>query len=214
MNNLQRIGGIAALLESVIYVSAFLFFGLFWDYPAGADTAVQFAYLAENQLAFSIVNLVMYVMFGVLLAVLVLALYHRLNERSPILSQLAAIFGIIWVALVIASGMIAKIGLATALDLSTKDAEQAMTVWRAIYSVVEGLGGGNEVVGGLWVVLLSCAALKGSQLPKLLNSFGIFVGSAGIATMYPAQVLTEIFGISQIIWFAWLGMVMLKPSKA
>jgi hypothetical protein len=148
------------------------------------------------------------------LAVLVLAINERLKSNTPTLSQIASIFGIVWVGLVIASGMIANIGLSAVLELSTKDPEQAMTVWRAIYSVVEGLGGGNEVVGGLWVLLLSFAALKGDELSKRLNYFGLFVGIVGILTVYPAEVLTEIFGVSQIVWFSWLGAAMLASSKS
>ena len=214
MNNLQKIGGVSSLLESVIYVSAFVFFGVFWNFPADMDSAKQFAFLAENQVVLSIVNLIMYVLFGILLAILVLALHERLKLNSPTLSLFASIFGVIWVGLVIASGMIANIGLAAALELSAKDPEQAMTVWRTISSVVEGLGGGNEVVGGLWVLLLSFAALKGNELPKILNYFGLFIGIVGIFTIYPAEVFTEIFGISQIVWFSWLGISMLKSSKS
>ncbi|MEZ9233026.1 hypothetical protein AB4259_18305 [Vibrio amylolyticus] len=214
MNNLQKIGGVAALLESIIYVSAFVFFGAFWNFPTDADTAKQFAFLAKNQSVLSIVNLIMYVLFGIILAVLVLAIHDRLNGDTPILSQIASIFGVVWVGLVIASGMIANIGLATVLELSAKDPEQAMTVWRTIYTVVEGLGGGNEVVGGLWVLLLSFAALKGNELPKILNYLGVLVGIFGILTIYPAEVLTDIFGISQIVWFSWLGVIMLTRRKS
>ena len=214
MNHLQKSGGVAALLEAIIYVSAFVFFGAFWNFPADADAVQKFTFLAENQVILSIVNLIMYVLFGILLAVLVLALHERLKGNSPILSQIASMFGVVWVGLVIASGMIANIGLAAVLELSAKDPEQAMTVWRAIYFVVEGLGGGNEIVGGLWVLLLSFGALKGGELPKMLNYFGLFVGIVGILTIYPAEALTEIFGISQIIWFSWLGVVMLARNKS
>jgi len=206
-------GGISAIFEAIIYVAAFVFFGAFWNFPTDANSVQTFAFLAENQVILSFVNIIMYVVFGIFLAVLVLAIYERLKNNSPTLSQIASIFGVIWVGLVIASGMIANIGLSTALELSTKDPEQAMTVWRAIYSVVEGLGGGNEVVGGLWVLLLSFAALKGDELSKRLNYFGLFVGSVGILTLYPAEVLTEIFGVSQIIWFSWLGATMIVSSK-
>ena len=214
MNNLQKLGGVSAIFEAIIYVSAFVFFGAFWNFPSDADSAQKFVFLAENQVVLSIVNLIMYVLFGIFLAVLVLAINERLKSNTPALSQIASIFGVVWVGLVIASGMIANIGLASVLELSTEDPEQAMTVWQAIYSVVEGLGGGNEVVGGLWVLLLSVAALKGNELSKKLNYFGVFVGIVGIVTVYPADVLTEIFGVSQIVWFSWLGIVMLKNSKS
>lgn len=214
MNKLQKIGGVFAIFEAIIYVSAFVFFGAFWNFPTDADSVQKFAFLAENQVILSIVNLIMYVLFGIFLAVLVLAINERLKSNTPTLSQIASIFGVVWVGLVIASGMIANIGLSAVLELSTKEPEQAMTVWRAIYSVVEGLGGGNEVVGGLWVLLLSFAALKGDELSKRLNYLGLFVGIVGILTIYPAEVFTEIFGISQIVWFSWLGAVMLASSKS
>lgn len=89
-----------------------------------------------------------------------------------------------------------------------------MTVWVVINTIVEGLGGGNEVVGGLWVVLLSIAALKVNELPKLLNCLGLFIGFVGILTIYPAEILTEIFGLGQIVWFSWLGVAMLMSRQS
>jgi hypothetical protein len=62
--------------------------------------------------------------------------------------------------------------------------------------------------------LLSSAALKGNELSKILNYFGVFIGIIGILTIYPAEVLTEIFGISQIVWFCWLGVSMLTSNKS
>ena len=212
MSNLQKIGGVAALVEAIIYISAFVFFGAFWNSPSGADAAQQFAFLAENKTVLFVVNFVMYVLFGIVLAVLVLALHERLKKGAPTLSSLAAIFGVIWVGLVIASGMIANIGLAAAIDLANTEPQQAMTMWRAVYSVVEGLGGGNEVVGGLWVLLISITALQNQKLPKALNVFGLIVGLVGVLTVYPADVFTEIFGVSQIVWFSWLGITLIKKQ--
>ncbi|PCJ28028.1 MAG: hypothetical protein COA96_02375 [SAR86 cluster bacterium] len=214
MNNLQKIGGVAALFEAAIYISAFVFFGAFWDFPVSADDAQKFAYLANNQTILSIVNLTMYVIFGIFLAVLVLALHQRLKTKSPALSQTASVFGLVWVGIIIASGMIANVGLGVVIDLSTKNVEQAMTVWIVINTIVEGLGGGNEIVGGLWVLLLSVAALKINELPKLLNCLGLFIGFVGVLTIYPAEILTEIFGLGQIIWFSWLGVAMLRSSQS
>lgn len=209
MNNLQKLGGIAAILEAAIYIAAFVFFGMFWDYPLNADDAQKIVFLTNNHIALSIVNLTMYVVFGCLLMVLVLALYRRMKDKAPVLSQMAMVFGIIWAGLVIASGMIANVGLSAAIDLSAKNTEQAMFLWVVINTIVEGLGGGNEVVGGLWVLLLSVTGLKITELPRWLNCFGLLIGFVGISTIYPAEILTEIFGLSQIVWFSWLGVSML-----
>jgi len=214
VNNLQKLGGIAALCEAAIYILAFIFFGAFWVYPISADDAQKLVFLSNNQVNLSIVNLTMYVLFGIFLAVLVLALHQRLKCKAPTLSQTASVFGIVWVGLVIASGMIANVGLSAVIDLSAKNPEQAMTLWLVINTVVEGLGGGNEVVGGLWVLLLSVAALKVKELPKLLHCFGLFIGFVGIISIYPAEILTEIFGLGQIIWFSWLGITMLTTPQS
>ena len=214
MNNLQKIGGIAALFEASIYISAFVFFGAFWDFPTDSDNTQKFSFLTNHQTILSVVNLTMYVIFGVFLAVLVLALHQRLKIKAPALSQISSVFGLVWVGLIIATGMIANIGLGVVIDLSAKNAEQAMTVWIVINTIVEGLGGGNEVVGGLWVLLLSVAALKINELPKLLNCLGLFIGFVGILTIYPAEILTEIFGLGQIVWFSWLGVAMLMSRQS
>jgi hypothetical protein len=210
MNNLQKWGGLAALSEAVIYMSAFIFFGAIWDFPTDVSSEQKFAFLADNHVILSIVNLFMYVIFGALLAVLVLALHERLKGSGHALSHIAAVFGLVWVGLVIASGMIANIGLGTVIEISAKDPEQAMTVWLTINSITEGLGGGNEIVGGLWVFLISITALKSNEFPKYLNYVGLLIGLAGIFTVYPADILTEIFGLGQIVWFIWLGSFMLR----
>ncbi len=214
MNNFQKMGGVSAILLAIIYVSAFVFFGAVWDFPSGADVAQKLAFLKENQVILAIVNLIMFVVFGIFLAVLVPALHERLKGNAKALSQIASVFGLIWVGLVIASGMIANIGAGAVIELSIKEPEQARSLWLAVNTIVEGIGGGNETVGGLWVLLLSIAALKGNALSTKLNYFGVFVGLAGIFTVYPAEILTEIFGLSQIVWFTWLGIIMLRePSR-
>ena len=96
MNNIQKLGGVAALFEAAIYISAFVFFGVFWDLPIDADNTQKFAFLSNNQIILSVVNLTMYVIFGVFLAVLVLALHQRLKTKAPALSQAASVsFGLV-----------------------------------------------------------------------------------------------------------------------
>ena len=214
LKKIQKIGGVCAILEALIYISAFIVYGGILVYPkANASIAEELNFLSDNHLTLSILNLVTYVLFGILLAVLVLAIYQRLKHNSPIFSKLASTFGIIWVGLVIASGMIANIGLNSVIAIGIKEPENAMLVWSSVNIISEGLGGGNEIVGGIWVLLLSIIALKGQIFSKPLIFLGIFVGIAGIITIYPLEIFTVIFGISQIIWFLWIGIFMIrKPS--
>ena len=214
IKNLQIFGGLAAILEATIYIIAFIIYGAVLEYPpVGADAMTEINFLQVNLLILSVMNLVVYVLFGVLLCVLVLALHDRVKLKAPVLAQMATVFGLIWVALVIASGMIGNIGLTSVLKLQATDIGQAMTVWNGVGIVTEGLGGGNEVVGGLWVLLLSIAGLQTKVLSKPLNVLGILVGSSGILSIYPAEIFTEIFGLSQIIWFIWVGVLLIKSNE-
>ena len=214
LKKLQKIGGVCAILEALIYIFAFIVYGGILVYPkANASAVEQLNFLTNNYLTLSILNLISYVLFGILLAVLVIAIHQRLKNYAPIFSNLASIFGILWVGLVISSGMIANIGLSSVLAIGVREPDNAMLIWSSVSIISEGLGGGNEIVGGIWVLLLSIIALKGQLFSKPLIILGLLVGIAGILTIYPLEIFTEIFGISQIIWFLWVGIFMIRKPK-
>ena len=214
MKGLQKSAGISAISQGLIYITAFVYFGAFWSYPVDGSAAEKMVYMAENQLPFSIIYFLMYVVFGVLLAVLVIGLHERLKHTNNPLVPIGSLFGVVWVGLVIASGMISNIGLAHAIDLMDVNPEKALDIWTTVSVITESIGGGNELVGGLWVLLISVAAIQEGWLPRALNYLGYLVGIAGIATIYPEELFTEIFGVSQIIWFIWLGIYLLTRDKA
>jgi hypothetical protein len=218
MNNLQKIGGVAALLEAVTFVVGFaLHFTLVASANYGSlaiDPLENVAFLVENQTVMYVWHFTIYVVFGVFLVVLAQALRESLKDSSPALVQIATAFGLIWAGLVIASGMVANIGADVVVSLYDKDPAQVASVWLALQFVVTGLGGGNEIVGGLWVLLISWAALRVNGLPKALNYLGVVVGAAGVLTTIPMlSDLGAIFGLGTIIWFTWLGVVMLRGGS-
>ncbi len=212
MKSLQKMGGFAALYEAVAYIVGMVFFILVVDYSAVVDPIQKVALLAENQTLMYIMTLVIYVAFGIVLVVLALALFERLKAGAPAMAQTATAFGLLWAGLVIAAGMIFNIGMGTVVGLFSTDPAQAATVWLAIEAVFEGIGGGNEIVGGLWVLLVSWAALRAGEFPRLLNYIGLLVGVAGILSAIPAlgEIGGAIFGLGQIVWFVWMGIVLLR----
>jgi hypothetical protein len=216
MKNLQKMGGIAALYEAAAYIFGMVFFLAVVDYASVVDPAQKMAILVDNQTMLYIMNLIIYVIFGIFLVILTLALYERLKAGSPAIMQTATAFGLIWAGLVIASGMTANIGTGVVVNLNATDPAQAATVWLAIDTVVDGIGGGVEIVGGLWVLLVSWAALRAGGLPKALNYLGVVVGVAGIITIVPAlgDLGGLVFGLGQIVWFIWLGIVLLRSSPS
>lgn len=211
----QKFGGYCSILLGLIYISAFIVYGGVLDYPnANATEIERLNFLSDNYLILSIVNFISYVLFGILLAVLVVSIHQRIKDYLPNLSLLTSVFGIIWVGLVIASGMITNIGLHSVIEIGIDEPQKALSIWSSVGIVSEGLGGGNEIVGGIWVLLLSIMAFKSSFFSKSLNIIGLLVGIAGILTVFPFDLFEEIFGISQIIWFIGIGISMIrKPLK-
>ncbi len=219
MNDLQKMGGVAALFGAAkIMVGFAALFTLLapTGYGTGDVDPDRFvAFLADNQAIMYIWKLIIFVVFGVFLVVLVLALYERMKAGSPAMVQTATAFGLIWAGLEIAGGMVANISVGTVVDLYGKDPSQAASVWLALDSVENGLGSGNEIVGALWVLLVSWAALRAGGLPRALNYLGVVIGVSGLLTVVPAlEVLGAVFGLGFIVWFVWVGIVMLRGSPS
>jgi hypothetical protein len=217
MKTLQKFGGIAALYMAISHLVGIIIFLVVLDYLNITDPAQKVALNIEKQMAIFSTNLLMYVFFGFALIVLSLALYERMKSGAPVLMQVAVAIGIIWAGSLIASGMVANAGLATIVTLYAKDPTQAVLVFQGVEAVANGLGNANgEILGGLLTLLVSLAAFRAGGLPKGLGILGVVVGAIGIITIIPAlNALTGLFGLGQIIWFIWLGIVLLRsnPSK-
>jgi hypothetical protein len=81
--------------------------------------------------------------------------------------------------------------------------------------VPEALVGRVEVVGGIWILLVTWAALLAGRLPRALNYLGVVVGVAGVLTVVPAlEVLRVVFGLGELVWVVWLGIVMFRGSRS
>lgn len=216
MNTLQRFGGLAALYLAAAYLIGMVLFLGVLDYASVTDPAQKVALLVEKQMVIFSTNLLMYVFFGVFLIVLSLALYDRLKTTAPAIMQVATALGIIWSGSLIASGMVSNAGIAPVLALYAQDPAQAALIWQGIESVASGLGNGNgEILGGLLTLLVSLAAWRADGLARGLNILGMLVGAVGLFSILPGlTALTGVFGLGQMIWFVWLGMMLLRSHPA
>ncbi len=213
MFNLQKAGGIAALFEALAYVVGFGVMATLLNpgNTEGWGSAQKLAFVLERKALFHTWTIFIYVAFGIALVILAVALHERLRDRAHDLMKIATPFGLIWAGLVIASGMVASVGLETVAAIHARDAAQATSTWVVIDAIQNGLGGGVELVGGVWVLLISAASFQSSAFPKGLGYLGIVVGLAGVLTVVPMlKDLAMVFGISQILWFAWIGIAMLR----
>lgn len=213
----QRSGAIAALYLAAAFLLAMPFFLVVVDYPGATDVAEKVALLADNHASMQVMYLITYVIFGVVLAVLALALHARLSPVAPALMQVATAVGLMWAVVLVASGMVLNAGMAAVVDLNPTNPDQAQSMWQAIEPVAQGLGSGSggEFLGGLWILLVSIACLRIRSLPRSLSWLGQAVGMAGLLSIIPPLSATAyLFGLLSILWFAWLGIAMLRTATA
>lgn len=213
MDDLQKIGGIAALVNAAAYIVG-LGLALTLLMPVLDSSPEQYlTFLADHRTLMYWWNLVIYLLAGVFMVPLVLAVHERLKAGAPRLTQIATAFGLIWAVTVIASGMIIINNLGVVADLFAEDPVQAATVLTALSAVERGLGGALELPGGIWILLLSWIALRTGGFPKLLSYLGVVIGAAGVLTVVPALYEAgTVFGLGFILWFVGAAVVMLRGS--
>ncbi|MEZ4503093.1 MAG: DUF4386 family protein [Dehalococcoidia bacterium] len=210
----SRAGAIGALTAAATFVFGIaLFVTSLSDYiDATAPESVEF--LVGHQSTLFAWYLVIFLVFGVAIIPLARALHRRLADISPQLADIGAIFAYIWAGLMFATGMISNIGITAVADLNETDPEAAEALWSSIDTVTDGLGGGNELVGGMWILLVSLAAWGTKRLPTGLNVLGIISAAAGLITLVPGlSDVGIIFGLGSIAWFAWTGIVLLRQPR-
>jgi hypothetical protein len=158
-----------------------------------------------------VVYLLTYVVFGAAVGVLALTLWERLRSDAPTTVRFATAVGLMWAVALVSSGLIFTYGMTTINDLASTDHASAVATWRAVEPVALALGGaGGELLGGLWVLLISAVVVRGDRLPRRLGWLGLLIGVVGIASVVPPlNDATVAFGLLQIAWFAWLGGVLL-----
>ena len=210
-----RAGGIGALVAAATFVFGIvLLVTALSDYTEGDPTPAQSVdFLTDHQTTLFAWYLVIFLVFGIAIIPLARALHARVAESSPLLAGLSAVFAYIWAGLMFATGMISNVGITAVADLDDVDPAAAESLWSSIDTVTEGLGGGNELVGGMRILLVSIAAWTGGRLPKGLNILGIASGAAGLVTLVPGlSDVGIIFGLGSIVWFAWVGIVLVSGA--
>ena len=209
-----RAGGIAALVLAASYIIGFVMWGAVLGEPAVDTLSGEVAFVTDNLNALTVTTIFIYHIPGVALVLLVLGLRQHLDSTDSVLASWSAVLGFIWAGIVLASGMIYVVGAHAIADLATSEASNAATSWHTIAVVSDGLGGGSEFVGALWVLGASVIAHRSGRLPTTLTFLGYFIAMAGILTVLPQlSVFQSVFGLAQIPWFGWIGMLLLREAK-
>jgi hypothetical protein len=212
-SRLARIGGAAALLAAGTFGYGIAMYATsladYTDPDATAAESVDFLVGHQGQLLAWYIGI--FIVFGAALVPLALALRQRLVDHAPVLANTATVFAAIWAALMYATGMVSNIGIEAVADLADTEPDRAASVWAAIDTVTDGLGGGNELVGGIWIGLISVAGFATARLPRWLNITGVVTAIAGLITVVPAfEAVEMVFGLGSIVWFIGAGVTLLR----
>ncbi|GJL97823.1 MAG: hypothetical protein DHS20C06_16400 [Hyphobacterium sp.] len=217
--NFQKISGLAAIAAGATYIIGFwVYFSILGPAQYGSlavPAADHVSFLVDNQALMTLWNQVIYVLNAVLMVVIVIGLHRRLTGSGAI-AQTASAFGLIWAGLILATGMLENIAIGQIVRLAEVDMDSAVALWRSTSAVSAGLGGGNEITGGMWIFVLSLAGFQTKSLPLPVNVLGFVVGGAGILSTIPAfAAATMVFGLGFIVWFivAGIALIVLKAPK-
>jgi hypothetical protein len=218
MKTLQKVGGISALVCAGTYILALaLLTTVLTPMADGSLPFDQFVgFFLPHQTLIFIWHFSMYLVNGAFLVLLILALYQQLKTGAPALALVSASFGLLWAGMVFASGFITLYGWETIGRLASADPIQASTLRLVVDTVTIGLDHSDRFLGCLWVLLTSWAALRSGQLSRPLNFLGLAIGTAGIvSSLAPAlNALGYAFGVGVIVWWIWLGVVLLRGSRS
>lgn len=214
---LRKAGGLAALTCAATYLAGFaMIVTVFAPLGLGSDdidTAAVVAFIAKRPGVMIAWNTVIYVVNALALAVLVVALRQRIAVSRPDAAVLTGTLGVIWATLVFGAGMIANVAVEQTYALAA-DPEAAASLWQTLHAVELGLGGGNEIAGGAWILAVSHAGLASSIFGRLTAGIGAISGAAGLVTILPplGEVAGALFGLGAIAWFIAVGVALLRKG--
>lgn len=215
MKNLQKIGGISAIISAASYIFAI---GLFLTVLMPlADTNINIhdymAFFVPHKTIVFVSTFSMYIIHGVCLVFLALALHERLRISSPTLSVFALCFGLIWSSFVLLSGFINIWGNEALISLYSKSAAEADSLKTALSTITLGIDSSDRFLGCLWIGFVCFASFKSHIFLKAFNWFGFITSilSLLIGLFLPANDSSAsfLFGVSAIIWWLAVGFYMI-----
>ena len=215
---LRKAGGLAAWTCAATYLVGFALLVTVLA-PLGygtneIDTTAVMTFITERPGVLIAWNTVIYVVNALALVVLVVALRQQIAPTHPDAAALTGALGLIWATLVLGAGMIANVAVERAHTLAA-DPEAATALWQTLHAVELGLGGGNEIAGGAWLLAVSLAARGSGVFGRLTTGLGVVTGLAGLLTVLPplGEIAGAVFGLGAIAWFGAVGRVLMRGNE-
>lgn len=201
MSLFKKFAVISAVYGGFSYIAGMFVYLVILGNDSAETTAEQVAFMSQNTVLMHITTLHIYVLFSAGIVTIASYVYLKLQSSQSVLALLSLISGVIWSTLLIASGFISM--MFTSALMSEGVTENLIAAWPAVDIVRDALGGGNELLGGVFAGLLSLTLFKARLSSVATNTLGVIVFAGGVISALPhlADVGIGIFVMSQIVWF-------------
>lgn len=199
----QKVGAFAAFTNAVvaivtIYVAVIMI---------GLDVLTDqnlFAEIAINNPTPLIIQDVLKFISAACWSVLLVNLFKRLVNEAIVRMKVATFFGFLSILLLLTNSILSLMAITQAAELAAAKSENA----NDLNGIIGVLAMATIFTNGLWYLLTSWTALKANQLPKGLNYFGLAIGAI---SLFP--ILGILALLLSIVWYIWLGRILLKESS-
>lgn len=199
--------GIMSGYLALAYVIGIVYFGVLTPYATLQTSTEFFTFIQTHSQSLYWVMTAIYIIFAIALLGVVQAFSQtKRTTKYPAVLAWCQELGRAWAVLLLASGFVYTVGMTTAQSVAPSDSAQAIMLVDVTRMISDALGGGSELIGGLWVLAMSSYALWNSWAMRALHIGGMIVGISGVLSHIPGlEIFQMVFGLTQIIWFIGLS---------
>lgn len=182
------------------YILGIIYFMVITNYGDLVSVQDKIAFFSNNYLSMFFVMNLIYVVFGILMVFLSFLFYSLCTKN--LLNKVGLAFGLFWSFAVILAGTLFNIGMNKVLEITIVNPDLAIQTWTIIEIIFSSIGGGTEILGGIWILIISILAFKEKFFNKFISVLGLVIGTSGILSHIPhLEFFQIVFGLLQIIWF-------------
>ena len=208
---LMYLGAVSLIGMALCYIGLFIIYGAVLSPPGDNGIAEKVAYLIEHRTLVKSSYILGYVLFACFLCISVQAIHALYCKTSQVLINTASLFGLFWAIVLLCTGMIGITSLELMSTLDKSDQPASEIVYLSSLLMEESLGGGIEILGGLWVFLLGFAGWYHKLFSKPFAIFSIVKGAIGVFSLFATdEIFLILFGLTGIVWFIWLSAIVFK----
>lgn len=203
MNKARSAIGINLACFSIGLVLLFCHFDYMTDSQISPEQVL--ASLLLDVILFLSWHVIVYFVYGLSLLLLTISIFMLAVKREPEKAIAVLVVGALWSGFMLISGGVSVETIHKVAELYPHNSEAAIHLWLTMKVVLESVGGGNELIGAVWVLLVSQLFNGTNYWLKATRNAGFLIAIVGLGTLLDkSEVCTSLFGVSLLLWFVLL----------